>query len=385
MGTPPFEPGEAEPAARLLADAGAELSRSLERDEILRRLTALVVPRVADVCLVDVRAGDAEAGAAAGVRRVLETGAAELVASVDDDADGLRTLGVRSAARVPLRVAGRVTGVLSLLITGGGRAFSARDLPTLEALGDRLALALENARLYAAAVDAKRARDEVLATVSHDLRNSLGAIGFIATELARQGGSPLATQIRSAATLADRMLSDLGALLAIESGSLVLGRSRESIDAIVNEVADLFRPLAEARAIRLRAVSERKGLTAFVDRARLVQAVSNLVAHAVELSEDGGRVDLSAKQVGEEIELAVSDEGPGIAPGELARLFDRAGWRREGRRRASLGLGLVISNEYVQAHGGRLRVQGRPGSGSTFTIAVPVQPRGPAWPPGPRP
>ena len=311
-----------------------------------------------------------------GTGRVMQTAASELLRSVRDDPEGLVALGVRSAMRVPLLVRGKPTGVLSLLITSEGRRFVADDLATIEALADRAALALENARLYEMAVSAKRARDEMMSMVSHDLRNSLNAIGFIATELARQNGSPLATQIRCAATLADRLLADLGAMFVIESGTLVLGRVMESIDSIMSEVADLFRPLAEARAVRLRAVTEKKGLTAFVDRYRMVQAVSNVVANAVEISQDGGQVDVAVKQVGDQLEVAVSDTGPGIAPDEVEQMFDRRRWGRDGRRRASVGLGLVISKEYVEAHGGRIRVQNRPGSGSTFIIAIPMQPAG---------
>jgi len=74
--------------------------------------------------------------------------------------------------------------------------------------------------------------------------------------------------------------------------------------------------------------------------------------------------------------VAVSDTGPGLAPDEVDQIFDRHRWGNDGRRRASVGLGLVISKEYVEAHGGRIRVQNRPGSGSTFIIAIPMQPRG---------
>ena len=380
----------AERSMSLLADAGEELSLSLERDEILRRLASLIVPSIADVCLVDLLVGESLTRAAVkqgeeiavgafanvGTGRVIQTSSSELLSSIPDAADGLAELGVRSALRVPLLVRGKPTGVLSLLITDDSRRFVTDDLPTIEALADRAALALENARLYELAVSAKRARDEMMSMVSHDLRNSLNAIGFIATELARQNGSPLATQIRSAATLADRLLADLGAMFVIESGALVLGRGMEQIDSIMSEVADLFRPLAEARAVRLRAVTEKKGMTAFVDRYRMVQAVSNVVANAVEISQDGGQVDLAVKQVGDNVEVAVSDTGPGIAPEEVDQIFDRHRWGNDGRRRASVGLGLVISKEYVEAHGGRIRVQNRPGSGSTFIIAIPMQPRG---------
>ena len=384
-------------AMGLIADAGEELSLSLERDEILRRLAALIVPSIADVYIVDLLAGESLTRAAVkqreglaggaftnvGTGRVIQTGAPELLSSVTDDAEGLAPLGVRSALRVPLLVRGKATGVLSLLITDDSRRFVADDLPTIEALADRVALALENARLYELAVSAKRARDEMMSMVSHDLRNSLNAIGFIATELARQNGSPLATQIRSAATLADRLLADLSAMFVIESGALVLGRVMEPIDSIMSEVTDLFRPLAEARAVRLRAVTEKKGLTAFIDRYRMVQAVSNVVANAVEISQDGGRVDLAVRQVGDNLEVAISDTGPGIAPEEVDQIFDRHRWGNDGRRRASVGLGLVISKEYVEAHGGRIRVQSRPGCGSTFIIAIPMQPRGipPEMPP----
>jgi PAS domain S-box-containing protein len=384
----------AEQAIRLIADAGAAVSISLERPEILRMFIALVVPRFADVCIVDLDEGGGLARAAidqraglpdgpAGTRpsvgssRVFRSGRPEVISSVTDDDDGLRTLGVRSVLRVPLGLGGKPIGVLSLLILDVSRAFVADDIPTAAALADRVALALENARLYQEAREANRSRDDVLKMVSHDLRNSLNAIGFIATELARQGGSPLATQIRTAATLADRLLGDMGALLVIESGALVLGRVMESVDSIIKEVADLFRPLADARAIELRAVSEQAGLTAFVDRRRMVQAVSNVVANAVEISQEGGRVDMAVKQVGEEVEVAVSDSGPWLAPADLDQIFSKGRWGDDGRRRASVGLGLVISKEYVEAHGGRIRVQSQPGSGSTFIIAIPMRPHDP--------
>jgi PAS domain S-box-containing protein len=390
----------AELATKLIADAGTRVSLSLERPEILRGLTSVIVPAFADSCVVDLEDGgelqraarETRAGlsawpvgtrASVGASRVFRAGKPELIAAVTNDDDGLRTLGIRSVLRVPLLLGGKPVGVLSLFIFDGSRAFVADDVQTATALADRAALALENARLYEEARAANRGRDDVLKMVSHDLRNSLNAIGFIATELARQGGSPLATQIRSAATLADRLLSDLGALLVIESGALVLGRVVESVDSIIKEVAELFRPLADARAIELRAVTEQSGLTVFVDRHRMVQAVSNVVANAVEISQEGGHVDVAVKQVGDEVVFAVSDSGPGIAPGEVDQLFNRVNWGNDGRRRATVGLGLVISKEYVEAHGGRIRVQSKPGRGSTFTIAIPM--RAPDAPPELRP
>ena len=392
----------AEKATKLIADAGATISLSLERAEILRGLISLIVPGFADVCVVDLDEGgelhraafEQRAGLPAwpagtrpsvGASRVFRAGKPEVISIVTDDGDGLQTLGVRSALRVPLVLRDKPMGVLSLLILDGTRSFVADDVPTAAALADRAALALENARLYQEAREANRGRDDVLKMVSHDLRNSLNAIGFIATELARQGGSPLATQIRSAATLADHLLGDMGALLVIESGALVLGRVMESVDSIIKEVADLFRPLADARAIELRAVTEQAGLTAFVDRHRMVQAVSNVVANAVEISHEGGRVDMAVKQVGDEVVFAVSDSGPGLAPDDLEQVFSKGRLGNDGHRRASVGLGLGISKEDGEAHGGRIRGQKQRGSGSTFTIAIPMRPHDLPPTPEPRP
>src|SRR6185312_11570538 len=159
----------AEQALKLIVDAGNELSQSLERGEILRRLTGLLVPRVADVCLVDLCDGERLRREAirhrdidgqlvgqantpwgreyAGARRVYESDAPDLVISVEGDEE-FTELGVRSALRIPMRVAGKAIGVVSLFIVDGARAFSADDLATIEAVSDRAALALENARLY---------------------------------------------------------------------------------------------------------------------------------------------------------------------------------------------------------------------------------------------
>ncbi len=389
------EPKRAERATRLISDAGAAVSVSLERPEILRMLISLVVPRFADVCIVDLEEGgelhraaiDQRAGLrdwpagtrpSVGASRVFRSGEPEVITSVTDDDDGLRTLDVRSVLRVPLGLGGKPIGVLSLLILDGSRSYVPDDVPTAAALADRTALALENARLYQAAREANRGRDDVLKMVSHDLRNSLNAIGFIATELARQGGSPLATQIRSAATLADRLLGDLGALLVIESGALVLGRVMESVDSIIAEVADLFRPLADARAIRAPGG----------DRTRRVAGVRRPPPDGAGREQRGGQ--RCRDQPG---------RGPGRHGGQAGRrrggvrrlrqrprdrawrsrrsMFSRGRLGNDGRRRASVGLGLVISKEYVEAHGGRIRVENQPGTGSTFMIVIPMRPHEP--------
>lgn len=378
----------AELAMSLIAEAGAELARSLERDDILRRLTSLVVPRFADLCIVDVLDGpqlrraavrhrDADWGGAlaehSGPSQVIRSEAPELVAAVADDGGGLELAGVRSVLRVPMLVAGTPTGVLSLLILDGSRRFVADDVRTAQAIADRLALALENARLYEVAVNAKRVRDDVMAMVTHDLRTPLNAIGLTAMALEAQGGNPLASKIQHAVARAGRLIDDLMAVAVIESGTLLLDRRLEPVDSIVAEVADICRPLAEVRAITLRVVVENEGLMAWVDRHRVVQAVSNVVSNAVKFSPDGEQVELVVSRTRADLEIAVHDRGPGIPPDEVPRLFDRF-WRgNQVRRGAGAGLGLAISKGCIDAHGGRIDVASRPGRGSTFTLSIPLR------------
>ncbi len=395
----------AERTTRLLAEAGERLPASLDVDQTMLQLAELVVPRLADLCFVDLREGQTlrrvavsphpglpaaalrpphlnGAPAEAGVAAVLQSGKVELVAEVSDewlekvarDAEELeaaRALKPTSLVLVPLRARGAVIGVLSLVLVGHTRRFEAADVPLAEALGDRAALALENARLYQSALEARRLRDEVLAMVSHDLRNPLNAITLNASLLAARGDSAPLERIRTAAARADRLIEDLLTVAVLESGTLPLVRGPEAVAPMVDEVVQIHRPLAEERRVSLVARVEPGCPVVEVDRHRLVQALSNLVGNAVKFTPAGGAVELRVAPVEEGLALSVTDTGPGIEPEALEHVFDRF-WQGKHARRAGAGLGLAIAKGCVEAHGGRIAVESAPGHGSTFTITVPL-------------
>ena len=146
--------------------------------------------------------------------------------------------------------------------------------------------------------------------------------------------------------------------------------------ALVRDVAEQFQPLSEAHPIQVEATAE--PLMGTWDRERLEQVVQNLLTNAIKYSPGGGAIQVSIDDLGQEARLAVRDEGIGIPPALLPRLFEPF-YRIEPATRAmrGLGLGLHISKVLVEAHGGRIQAESAgEGQGSTFTVTLPRQPTG---------
>ncbi|HSO34977.1 MAG TPA: ATP-binding protein, partial [Labilithrix sp.] len=348
-------------ALEILADAGRVLATSLDLDETLKHLTDLVVPKLADVCTVDlvepegvrraavahrdptrvasfeqVRRRAVNPEASAGVDHVLRTGEPSCVYELSDDwlrtavLDGAhfeeaRALGVRSFVSVPLIARSVTIGALTIMSDGGVPPFGEADLSLVRALGERAASAIDNAHQLARAVEARRLRDEVLSVVAHDLRGPLNTIGLATQLLARTAPGPEVDTIALAVRRADMLIHDLTLAAKMEAGSLPLERRPESVASIVDEVSALNASLAKARSLRLVAAIEGEGdLTrATVDRHRVVQMLSNLLANAIKFTPKEGRVELRCRGDGEQIVFTVSDTGSGIEPGDLPHVFDR--------------------------------------------------------------
>ncbi len=390
----------------ILAEAGRVFGASLDIQATLNGLTGLVVPRLADVCTVDlmeageirrvavshrdparmkaffgVRRGRASQRAAGGVDLVLRTGEPTSVFAVTDEwlrmaahdeqhYQAARALGLRSFVSTPLIARGRTIGALTLMSVGGVPAFSEADLPFVRALAERAALAIDNAREHRDALESRRLRDEVLGIVSHDLRNPLNAILLAASALELKAPNPQLLVIKRAVRHADRLIQDLLAAARAQAGSLQLDRREETVASILEDVRELNRALAEASAITL-AVTAEEGLGRLnVDRHRIVQLLNNLVGNALKFTPSGGRVELRAGREGEAVRLSVSDTGPGIPGKDLPHVFDRF-WQGAQLRHAGAGLGLAIARGIAEAHGGTLSVESRVGEGATFTVVLP--------------
>ena len=222
-----------------------------------------------------------------------------------------------------------------------------------------------------------RQREDVVSIVSHDLRNPLGVI-FGAADilldlpLDEEQRRKQAEIISRSAGRMKSLIDDLLDVSRIEAGALVVRRARENLTEILLEARELFVDQAMHRDISL-VIDEgpsRPDVEARVDRDRVIQALANLLDNAVRLTPAGGRITLGAREVGDSVELSVSDTGPGIEAGKLDRLFDRF-WQTDDGVKGAAGLGLAIVKGVAVAHGGDVAVRSEVGSGTTFSITMP--------------
>ena len=235
----------------------------------------------------------------------------------------------------------------------------------------RLAAAeVDNVKSLEAATAASRARDEVLAVVSHDLRGPLHAIS-LASEALREDANDDAKRYLSAidraGARAERLISDLLDASEIENGKLSLTLGRVNLGSVVKQaVADHELAARESKAT-IAAVVPADPVYVQADRDRLLQALANLVGNALKHAR-GTAIEVSLARVDQHAVIAVSDRGPGIPASELPHVFDRY-WTGRARK-GGAGLGLAIAKGIALAHGGTIQVLSRPGEGARFELAL---------------
>ncbi len=254
------------------------------------------------------------------------------------------------------------------------RAIRTRDL-----VREAAALRQRNEQLVAEAERNVRAREELLSILVHDLRGPLATISLAATsESGREDPARALEIISRAATRMSRLVEDLLDVSRIETGGLMLDVASHRASNIVQEAIAVLEPMATANGVRLEsAVAADFELTCSFER--LVQALVNLGSNALDVVPGGRRVKLAAERRGDRARFEVEDDGPGIAPDHLARVFDR-GWRKSTGRHRGAGMGLAIVKGIVEAHGGSIGIQSTVGLGTKFTIDVPLlAPEHAAW------
>lgn len=406
----------AEAVQTFLARAGGLLAASLDIPTVYASVAQLAVEFLADGCEIfegesaeavirvavaasdDAREAELAATCAYGVSpdprhpvwTALDTGDPELLEEMDGPALAARAGGelrlfealpVRSAMIVPLRPRGRTSGAIAFY-SHRPHGFGHEDLALARELAARAALAVDNARLYQAARDAVRARDDVLAVVSHDLGNPLSAIRIGVSLLLRTheangaegGGWEHLAGIKQSVEQMERLIRDLLDVKRIEAGQLSLARKRVRPASLIDSVVEMMAPLAESRNIEIRTWVARPLPTIDADPERLIQALVNLVGNSIKFTEDGGQVEIGCEASGREVVFRVEDDGPGIDETDLAYIFDRF-WqatrkRIDGDLELGLGLGLAIVKGIVQAHDGRVWAESERGKGTTICIAL---------------
>jgi PAS domain S-box-containing protein len=416
---------------RYLASSSAALSGSLDYRVTLETLADLLVPGLCDWCAIHLLEGEqlravsvahadprkkkhAEAYHSrfppnpedtTGVWQVLRTGQPILHADVPDDelrrsvvSDEqytlLKAVGMRSLIFVPIKVREQVSGTLSLVAAESGRRYDQQDLNLISELGRRVGAFIENARLYesaraaaasaeAAAAEAEaagRLKDEFLATVSHELRTPLNAImGWSSLLRTRKDAASIekgVDVIFRNAKAQSKIIEDILDVSRIITGKLRIEPAATNLLGIVNDAIEVVRPSAAAQGMTIDLDVPSEPLMLVADPQRLQQVMWNLLSNAVKFNVPSGRILVRVEQSPAHVAITVQDNGKGIELAFLPYVFERFK-QADGsttRRYGGLGLGLAIVRHIVELHGGTVAVSSLgPGSGSSFTVSLPLR------------
>jgi two-component system, NtrC family, sensor kinase len=211
--------------------------------------------------------------------------------------------------------------------------------------------------------------------VAHEVRNPIAAIGLNAElvgDLVKERGG---SDMEEAATLVTAIREQVSALDAITEEYLAFARfprpqyDEDSVNEMVAALVEFVRPVAVRQGSELRATTDLTVPPMAIDRTLLRQAILNLVKNGLEALGRGGRITVSTRRVDDQVEIAIHDSGPGIPPEVGTHLFEQFFTTKP----QGTGLGLYITRQIVEEHGGTLRWKSAPGAGTTFTASLPIK------------
>ena len=397
---------------RFLAEAGEKLATAFGSTETLSEVARLAVPAIADGCILENRVPngfaigatshvDASVDAvmdeigAAGPRvppkghpllEILEKRAPVLlqsdatrrllaVTSMPAYLKAIRIMMPQSALFFPLVARDQLIGALSLFRSKSG--FDGDDLAFAEDLARLAALALDNARLHDSVQASLRSREEIVAVVSHDLRNPVAAVKMLSRAIlgtATNSGEATTEKVELIAQAAEQMdtlIRDLLDVNRLDAGRLVISPvAEEPLDLLMDSVQTL-RPLLDERGVTFDIQLEANLPKVLADRERIQQTLSNLIGNSIKFSSRGSKIVLMARNDSDSVVISVLDTGRGIPHDQLPRVFDRY-WQSSRTDRQGAGLGLAIAKGIVEAHGGKIWVESKPGEGTTVSFTLPI-------------
>jgi signal transduction histidine kinase len=401
--------------ASFLAEAAKRLDSSLDPTTTLRSLSQLIVPRLADWCVIDLVEGESISRIAAvhsdpdrqavldelrqrypprrdrrqPAGRVILSGEPELYTGLNsrklralaldsNHAELLEQLGVRSWMAVPLQARDACLGAITFLC--GERDFTELDLALAGEIGSQAGRALDNAQLYEAAVAANKAKTDFLAIMSHELRTPLNAIlGYtqlLLEDVYGEVGDAQREQLRRVNTSASQLLQIINEILvyaSLEAGRTNIERQCVKLRVLVEDAAAMTSPLAREKGLTYAVELEDPAAEVFTDAGKVRQILVNLLTNAVKFTEMGS-VTLRAHVRDDELVVAVIDTGVGIPENSIDAIFEP--FRQvEGpltRHTGGTGLGLSVAKRLASLLGGRITVSSEVGTGSTFMVRLPA-------------
>jgi two-component system phosphate regulon sensor histidine kinase PhoR len=237
----------------------------------------------------------------------------------------------------------------------GGAAVGMEDVTELQRLG--------------------RARRDFIANISHELRTPLSNIDLAAQTLRQASADPaiaqrMLDQIHAQVQTLSQLSQEMMELAQIESGQVLLKLELAELEPVIRRSVTILLPQAAVKKLHL-ALEVPSELTALIDEAMIGRVINNLVHNAVKFTPEGGAITVSAVPMDEDVEIAVSDNGPGIPREEQKRIFERFYKADRARSGGGTGLGLAIARHIVEGHGGRIWVESEAGQGATFRFTVP--------------
>lgn len=295
----------------------------------------------------------------------------------------LKKLGFKSYACVPLASAGEKIGVMGVA-TCLEHEFSKRDVDLLAAIGREVSIAVHNARLYEDASSARALREldtmrtELLANVSHELRTPLAAIKGFASALLQpdvsfdeQTTQEFLRTIESEADKLNMLIEQLLLMARLDAGTLEIRKDWHKVSEIVDSIRDRLLTLTSKHKLRIAVSGALPSI--LVDDLRIGQVITNLVDNAIKYSPENTEIAVRAQKQDGGVIISVADKGPGIPPELQEKIFERFYQRNSSPERPQgAGLGLSICRAIVEAHGGKIWVESRPGEGAKFSFFVPV-------------
>ncbi|HEV2147005.1 MAG TPA: GAF domain-containing sensor histidine kinase [Longimicrobiaceae bacterium] len=357
-----------------------------------------------------------------GAPRVIRTSESEFVLAYDEVLEGiaeeehrllLQELGARSFLMVPMSARGQTLGAITF-VSDDRRRYDEADLLLAEDLGRRCAMAVDNARLYAASQEALRAADEArkaatltarraeellgeanvarheaedadlakttfLGTISHEFRTPLTAVQGFTDLLTAEVPGPLnekqhhqVERIRAASDHLLELIEEILTFARRQAGRSELRLREVDLAGFVRDTAALAEPLAAEKGLRLLVSIPEGPIPCRTDPGKLRQIILNLAANAVKFTDEGEvRLDLEAAD--DSVLIRVGDTGLGIAPGHAERVFD-AFWQvdHSAGRVGGTGLGLAVTRQLTGLLGGEVALESELGSGTVLTVRLPL-------------
>lgn len=407
---------------RLVSAVSKTLSGSHDEDHILQDVTRHVVPRFADWCMVSllgehqlrrVEVASADPAHAAVIERLrhaqLAQGPSELLTTVlrtrtpvliaqptadqllefthdADLRDQIQAVGVRSLIVAPLLVHDRLLGAMTFVSLAHGPRYDSGDVSFAEELAALAASAIDIARFSSEAHEAAQLREEFLSVAAHELKTpitNLRGLGQVLMRRLSRGTTIDPERVREVLTALDqqtgkvtRLIEQLLDVSRMRYGSLELNRTVIDLTTIAEGAANSARALGSGHNIH---VSSTGPVMVLVDPLRIEQVLTNLLDNAIKYGPRAQSITIDVDKVdATQARIAVTDEGPGIPVEERERIFDRFYQVRSGARKASgMGLGLYISRQIAEMHGGTVVIQDMQQAGTRFVVTLPLQDQDP--------